>query len=77
MVLRRPYRLADEQSVLWDSTPGDAGRLARPDGRQSLVAAEQGLEVQVVVCAIGAAGKVGGGGGNDASVLAVGWGEGI
>ena len=59
-----------------DCSPCYAWCLSWGNGRESLVAAQEGKEVEVVVCGVGAACEVGGGGGDDAGVLWVGWWEG-
>ena len=66
MVLRGADGFAYDEAVLLDGAPGDAGGLAGLDGGEGLVAPQEGLEVEVGVCAVGAAGEVGRGDGHDA-----------
>lgn len=52
-------RLAAEKAVLGYGSPCYARCLAWRDGREGLVFSEEGEEVDVVVCGVGAASKVG------------------
>ena len=72
MILGCSYRFADQEAVLCDCSPCYPGSLCWGNCWKGLVTAQEGQEVEVVVCGIRSASEVGRRCGNDAGVLRIG-----